>query len=428
MRPWTALTSAVLPFAAAGIALATPGAAAAATLEILYSFPDSGQDSALTIGPRGVIYGVTTGLGAISPGALYSLTPPTAAGRPWAYRRLKLFAADKLGLAPLGKLWFGAGGFLYGTAQQGGRYYSFCCNLGGVVFQMKPPVETSGAWRYRVIANFGLDQDKDGWTPIGGVTPDGAGAFLGMTNAGAVTANQTNWGTIYRIATTSPVTGAEPWRRSLVHDFGATFYSDSDYTANPQYRLLRARNGRFYGTAVGGVGTAINGAVFRLDKAAGTWTYRPVVSLPQDASLGSAPLSGLVEGRWGVFYTVAENGGPSGLGTVLRVVGKTVTVGHVFKGAPRDGARPVGELLVGRDGALYGVTLAGGRFDKGTIYRLAPPPAGGTRWTYSILHHFTGNQDGSFPRAGLVQDRLGWLYGTSAIGAADGGALYRLKP
>lgn len=51
------------------------------------------------------------------------------------------------------------------------------------------------------------------------------------------------------------------------------------------------------------------------------------------------------------------------------------------------------------------------------------------RGAESILHSFTGRADGGYPRAALVLDRTGNLYGTAEIGGASGaGAVFRLRP
>ncbi len=41
--------------------------------------------------------------------------------------------------------------------------------------------------------------------------------------------------------------------------------------------------------------------------------------------------------------------------------------------------------------------------------------------TYTVIHNFTGGQDGAVPLAGLIMDRAGRLYGTSAAGGNVGG-------
>ncbi len=47
--------------------------------------------------------------------------------------------------------------------------------------------------------------------------------------------------------------------------------------------------------------------------------------------------------------------------------------------------------------------------------------------TFTVLHNFTGGQDGAFPYAGLTMDKAGHLYGTTNGGGAGYGTVYELK-
>src|SRR6266849_451594 len=57
---------------------------------------------------------------------------------------------------------------------------------------------------------------------------------------------------------------------------------------------------------------------------------------------------------------------------------------------------PLGTLIQGADGNLYGTTFQGGFFRKGTVFRMT------TAGALTFLHEFTG-LDGATPRAGLLQ-------------------------
>ena len=67
-----------------------------------------------------------------------------------------------------------------------------------------------------------------------------------------------------------------------------------------------------------------------------------------------------------------------------------VTTLHTFVGGD-DGAEPVAALLQASDGSFYGTTSKGGRFDRGTIFRMS---LGGQ---VDILHQFTDSPDGAGP-------------------------------
>src|ERR1700730_11995093 len=68
----------------------------------------------------------------------------------------------------------------------------------------------------------------------------------------------------------------------------------------------------------------------------------------------------------------------------------TLTVLHSFTGYP-DGIEPLGRLAMDSSGALYGTTFGGGTTGGGfgTVFKLAPPAAGKTQWTKTILYAFT---------------------------------------
>jgi len=44
-------------------------------------------------------------------------------------------------------------------------------------------------------------------------------------------------------------------------------------------------------------------------------------------------------------------------------------------------------------------------------------PGNNGKWTYSVVHQFTGN-DGAYPNASVVFDSKGNLYGTTELGGA----------
>ena len=72
-----------------------------------------------------------------------------------------------------------------------------------------------------------------------------------------------------------------------------------------------------------------------------------------------------------------------------------------------DGANPVGSVILGAEGSLYGMTTGGGAAGIGTVFKLTPHPDG--TWTENLLHSFTG-KDGWYPDHGnLVFDAAGNL-------------------
>ncbi len=151
---------------------------------------------------------------------------------------------------------------------------------------------------------------------------------------------------------------------------------------------------------------------------------------------GGKPLADLIMDAKGVLYGTTEAGGTGKKGVVFKLTPPkagtktwTETVIHTFTGAKmKDGDSPTGGLVMDKAGALYGITQNGGTQDNGTLYKLTPPVAPKTTWTETVLHNFTGGNDGSEPEGKLIMDAAGDLYGTTYVGGGLGaGVVFKLK-
>ncbi len=79
-------------------------------------------------------------------------------------------------------------------------------------------------------------------------------------------------------------------------------------------------------------------------------------------------------------------------------------------------------------GNIYGTTVLGGDFGGGTVFQLRPTPDG---WVHTVLYSFTGGADGGEPYKGVTLDREGNLYGTAVTGGSGSceggcGVVYKL--
>src|SRR6266545_4614094 len=102
---------------------------------------------------------------------------------------------------------------------------------------------------------------------------------------------------------------------------------------------------------------------------------------------------------------------------------------HLWRFSGPDGDHPVG-LVAGADGFLYGVTARGGTPTNidcafvggcGTFFRMT------ATGVVTVLHNFnSGQDDGSWPNAGIVQGSDGAFYGTTLQGGGYGSA-YRIS-
>src|ERR1039458_7566385 len=115
-----------------------------------------------------------------------------------------------------------------------------------------------------------------------------------------------------------------------------------------------------------------------------------------------------------------------GLRAVLAIIAATLFVTstwataqekvlHNFNNNGTDGTSPRAGLIFDAAGNLYGTTEQGGAYSHGTVFELTPAAGGG--WTEQVLHNFNNNgTDGTNPYAGLIFDSAGNLYGTTAAG------------
>lgn len=223
----------------------------------------------------------------------------------------------------------------------------------------------------------------------------------------------------------------------LLYAFGPPPDADAPFA-----ELLPGSNGEFYGTAVGGGLTGVSGysdgAVFEISS---TGKEKLLYEFLGGAD-GLGPQAGLIaDGKGNLYGTTDYGGGASacafGCGTIfeLQPNGSTFSerVLYAFQGGT-DGEVPLGTLLLGKSGVLYGTTaeggtgtcdVASGATGCGTVFALTPS---GSTYKEKIVYSFKGGSDGESPRGSLIADKKGLLYGTTLNGGntnslclADGG-------
>jgi uncharacterized repeat protein (TIGR03803 family) len=197
-------------------------------------------------------------------------------------------------------------------------------------------------------------------------------------------------------------------------------YPDGTYPAGP---LVFDAAGNLYGTAVYG-GANGDGTVFKLTPGAnGTWT--PTV-FSFNGHNGAHPGGGLIFDAAGNLYGTTGEGGDWGYGTVFEITPEAngeweESVLYSFSGET-DGGNPNSTLVFDAAGNLYGTTFDGGFTEGvvgggyGTVFELFPGPKG--KWIEKVLKAFHG-PDGANPRAGVVFDSSGNLYGGTMVGGHD---------
>jgi len=100
---------------------------------------------------------------------------------------------------------------------------------------------------------------------------------------------------------------------------------------------------------------------------------------------------------------------------------------HAFGGG-NDGAGVWDSVTIDASGNVYGTTSGRGVYGGGTVFRLTPGSTG--HWSETILHNFGWQNDGAGPLGGVLIGPSGVLYGTTETGGGPrtGGIVYSLSP
>lgn len=98
---------------------------------------------------------------------------------------------------------------------------------------------------------------------------------------------------------------------------------------------------------------------------------------------------------------------------------------HSF-GAAGDGAEPYAGLVIDKEGNLFGTNITGGAYNWGTVFKVTPSGEESVLYSFCAESNCT---DGQYPQAGVVLDKDGNLFGTTADGGAyDGGTVFEVTP
>lgn len=290
----------------------------------------------------------------------------------------------------------GRDGNLYGTTPMGGTSTN-CGEPGcGVEFEITPGGSLSAVYNF-VGGTHGA-------SPYSGLTLGTDGSFYGATSGGG----SEDMGTIFKFAPGG--------RGTILHSFTG---ADGEYPSAPP---IQGTDGSFYGATPNEGELGNSGSAYKITPSG---TFALLVTLPGEST---APLLQATDGN---FYGTTFDGGDtsckSGCGAVFKLTPEgQMTVIHFFDGS--DGAAPDAPLIQGNDGALYGTTDAGGPYGNvsgdGVLFRIT------TQGDFTVMHNFGDPnypQDGTGPRAGLIQATDGNFYGvTSGGGEQSGGVIFQM--
>ena len=244
-----------------------------------------------------------------------------------------------------------------------------------MVYELSPPATSGGAWTQTILWNFGsyTNDGRNPWTWGAGLAVDGAGNLYGTTQAGGMYAEGTAW------ELSPPTMSGGAWTETIIWNFGNPAVTDG---IDPTSGLTIDENGNLFGTTLQGQSPSLgfSGTVYELSPPSGlsgTWTETILKQFSEGGienyENGFYPYAGVIGDGSGDLFGTTSSGGMNGLG-----------------------ANP--------GGVLFEITADGG---------------------YSVLWNFSGTygpssiDDGADPVSGLIMDKQGNIYGTTALGGTS---------
>jgi uncharacterized repeat protein (TIGR03803 family) len=405
--------------------------AGSSRLNTIYSFRPKTEGSSpyggLTQAEDGKVYGVTTGGGKFSGGILFEWDPATN-----VYIK-RIDFKDSMGVQPIGSLLLAQNGKLYGRTRYGGK------NSKGTIFEWDPKTG-----EFFKVYDFEMEEYL-----VHNLMQASNGKIYGYTSG-----DRSGDGTIFEIDTITHVystkfsfksgksgsgpvgtlTEGDNHKLYGVLNYGGLFEWDPENsiiiskrdfpfnTGMPKSSLLKASNGKFYGIG--------ESALYEWDPENDTIT----VKIPLDAiETGNDGGGALVEAGNGKIYGTHSNGGyyhyylPSdgviGYGTLFEW---DIGTNEFFKKLDFNGfdkgSGPTGDLLLAKNGNLYGMTYYGGPNSEGLLFEWNPVTD-----TYSKKLNFNLSENGSSSLNKFIRTDNGKISGVSTYGGKyNNGALFEL--
>jgi len=188
------------------------------------------------------------------------------------------------------------------------------------------------------------------------------------------------------------------------------FFPSTQYGVSPRSSLVQSsEDGYLYGVTSAG-GLLGYGMVFKFDldgNLLDTYNFGTYEARDVQCGLTEAPEPGIDPLR---LYGASGVGGSADAGCVFKInrTPMALTVLHSFQ-LGNEGYLPSSSLVYAVDGYLYGVCAGGGPSGQGTVFRIL-----GDGTDFSVVHAF--GADGVNSSRSLMQASNGHFYGTDAVG------------
>jgi uncharacterized repeat protein (TIGR03803 family) len=315
----------------------------AGVLTTLYTFTGGSDgaypDGGLVQGGDGNFYGVATGGGVNGDGTIFKLAPGGT------FTLLHTFSGAADGSEPMSALVEGTDGNFYGVAQYGGSGNS------GTVFKI------SSTGSFSLLYSF--TGGDDGAQPLASLLQGDDGNFYGSTPHGGdfTDCPSVGCGTLFEITSSGAFT--------LLWTFTGGTGGSSTETS-----LVEASDGYLYGTTA----VSNSSASALLFKITASTSLTPVYGFANSSDAGIP--NNLLLGSDDNFYATSETGGSTFTGSLFAYYRSVAYFENLYSFVPTNsnGTLPLGGLVQGSDGSLYGLTARGGD-GHGTIFKLAVTPA-----------------------------------------------------
>jgi len=300
-------------------------------------------------------------------------------------------------------------GYCYGMANKGGQYDD------GTIFRIKKDGSD-----FSVIKHFNR-AINDGASPSGSSFIEDERGYLYATTSLGGTNNE---GTIFRIKKDG--TSYQVLRSLSKMTDGGT----------PQGGLFLHSDGNLYGTTqLGTAGTsASGGTIFKISTDGSIFNVIKYFDSSDPFSFVFQSFCTLISAQDGFLYGTTregvKKGGTTGTrGSVFKVRTDGTEFSVIHHLTELDGQQPYGGLFLASNDYLYGMTVAKGEQNAGTIFRLNTD---GTN--FSVIKNFTNGTEGGFPRGALIEGNNGVLFGQtyggdglSLVAGTNGGAIFSVN-